>query len=197
MLRPGNAGSNTAADHLTVLDRALTQLPDRWRSKKILIRADGAGYSHALISAISAQGLEFSIGYPVTDAVREAIRTVPKRSWQVASTADGQVREHADVVDITGLLDLTRWTAGCPGMRVIVRRELPHPGATLDAFEVRDGFRYQAFTTNTGRGQIAFLEARHRAHARVEDRIRTGKDTGLGHLPHGTSRSTRSGWSSR
>ena len=68
-------------------------------------------------------------------------------------------------------------------MRVIVRRELPHPGATLDAFEIRDGYRYQAFTTNTPRGQLAFLEARHRAHARVEDRIRTGKDTGLGHLP--------------
>jgi hypothetical protein len=183
VLRPGNAGSNTAADHLVVLDRALMQLPDRWRSKKILIRADGAGYSHALISALSAAGLEFSVGYPVTDAVRDAIRTVPKHAWQSASNADGDVREHADVVDITGLFDLTRWRASCPGMRVIVRRELPHPGATLDAFEIRDGYRYQAFTTNTGRGQIAFLEARHRAHARVEDRIRTGKDTGLGHLP--------------
>jgi hypothetical protein len=183
LLRPGNAGSNTAADHLTVLDRALTQLPDRWRSKKILIRADGAGYSHALIRAISAQGLEFSVGYPVTDAVREAIRMVPRHAWQSASNTDGDLREHADVVDITGLLDLTRWSTSCPGMRVIVRRELPHPGATLDAFEIRDGYRYQAFTTNTSQGQIAFLEARHRAHARVEDRIRTGKDTGLGHLP--------------
>ncbi len=68
-------------------------------------------------------------------------------------------------------------------MRVIVRRELPHPGATVDAFEIRDGYRYRAFTTNTPRGQLAFREARHRAHARFEDRIRTGKDTGLGHLP--------------
>ncbi len=183
LLRPGNAGSNTAADHLVVLDRALTQLPDRWRDKPILIRADGAGYSHTLISALAAAGLEFSIGYPVTDAGRAAIRTVPTWVWEVASNADGDLREHADVVDITGLLDLTRWSSDCSGMRVIVRRELPHPGATLDAFEVRDGFRYQAFTTNTPRGQIAFLEARHRAHARVEDRIRTGKDTGLGHLP--------------
>ncbi len=76
LLRPGNAGSNTAADHLAVLDRALTQLPDRWRSKPILVRADGAGYSHPLIRALSAQRLEFSVGYPVTEAVREAIRTV-------------------------------------------------------------------------------------------------------------------------
>jgi len=86
-------------------------------------------------------------------------------------------------VEVNGLLDLSKWTTDCPDMRVIIRRELPHPGATLDAFEIRDGYRYQAFSTNTPRGQLAFLEARHRAHARVEDRIRTGKDTGLGHLP--------------
>jgi len=183
LLRPGNAGSNTATDHLTVVEAALTQLPDRWRSKPMLIRADGAGYSHALISALSQQGLEFSVGYPVTEAVRDAIRQVPKWAWTTASNADGLLREHADVVDVTKMLDLSKWTKTCPDMRVIVRRELPHPGATLDAFEIRDGYRYQAFTTNTRSGQLAFLEARHRAHARVEDRIRTGKDTGLGHLP--------------
>jgi len=183
VLRPGNAGSNTAADHLTVLDQALTQIPDRWRSRKVLIRADGAGYSHALITALSEQQLEFSVGYPVTEAVRDAIRLVPKWAWQAANNADGRLREHADVIEVTQLLELSRWTKSCPGMWVIVRRELPHPGATLDAFEIRDGYRYQAFTTNTPRGQLAFLEARHRAHARVEDRIRTGKDIGLGHLP--------------
>jgi hypothetical protein len=183
VLRPGNAGSNTAADHLLVLEHALMQIPDRWRCKQVLIRADGAGYSHALISALSQQGLEFSVGYPVTDAVRDAIASVPKWAWQVACNTDGMLREHADVVEVTGLLDLSRWTGTCPDMRVIVRRELPHPGATLDAFEIQDGYRYQAFTTNTARGQLAFLEARHRAHARVEDRVRTGKDTGIGHLP--------------
>ena len=107
------------------------------------------------------------------------------------------MREHADVIEVTGLLDLSRWTKTCPGMRVIVRRELPHPGATLDAFEIRDGYRYQAFTTNTPRGQLAFLEARHRAHARVEDRIRTGKDTGIGHLPSRHKQINQSGSSSR
>ncbi len=145
-LRPGNAGNNTAGDHLTVLDRALAQ-----------------------------QG--------VTDAVRDAIKVVPWWAWQVACNADGDLREHTDVVELSGLLDLSKWTKHCPDMRVIVRRELPHPGATLDAFEIRGGYRYQAFTSNTARGQLAFLEARHRAHARVEDRIRIGKDTGLGHLP--------------
>jgi len=101
LLRPGNAGSNTATDHLTVVEAALTQLPDRWRSKPILIRADGAGYSHALISPLSQQGLEFSVGYPVTEAVRDAIRPVPKWAWTTASNADGLLREHADVVDVS------------------------------------------------------------------------------------------------
>ena len=68
-------------------------------------------------------------------------------------------------------------------MRVILRRERPHPGAQLSLFKAHDGWRYQAFATNTTSGTLQFLEARHRAHARVEDRIRTGKDTGLGHLP--------------
>jgi len=67
-------------------------------------------------------------------------------------------------------------------MRVIVRREQLHPGATLDAFEIRDGYRYQAFTTHTLR-RAAGGPASATTHARVEDRIRTGKDTGLGHLP--------------
>jgi len=174
VLRPGNAGSNTAADHLTVIDQALAQLPDRWRSKPILIRADGAGYSHALISALSAQGLEFSVGYPVTDAVRDVISKMPAWAWQVACNADGDLREHADVIEITDVLDLSRSAKTCPGMRVIIRRELPHPGATPDAFEIRDGYRYQAFSTNTPRGQLAFLEARHRAHARVRQGHRPG-----------------------
>ena len=101
--------------------------------------------------------MEFSVGYPVTDAVRDAIAQIPKWAWQVACNADGDLREHADVVEVTGLLDLSRWTTDCPDMRVIVRRELPHPGATLDAFKIRDGHRYQAFTTNSPRGQLAFL----------------------------------------
>ena len=197
VLRPGNAGSNTATDHLQVLEQALSQLPDRWRDKPILVRADGAGYSHALIRSLSEQGLEFSIGYPVTDSVREAIKLASAWAWQVACNADGDLREHADVVEVTGLLDLGRWAEACPGLRVIVRREHPHPGATLDAFEVRDGYRYQAFTTNTGRRQLAFLDARHRAHARVEDQIADRQGPASAGCRPGTSRSTRSGSNSR
>ena len=143
LLRPGNAGSNTASDHLTVLEQALSQIPDRWRSKKVLIRADGAGYSHALITALSEQGLGFSVGYPVTETVRDAIKLIPKWTWAPANNADGGLREHADVVEVTDMLDLSRWTVTCPGMWVVVRREHPQPGATLDAFEIRDGYRYR------------------------------------------------------
>ena len=105
---------------------------------------------------------------------------VPEKVWTPAVDADGGVRDGGDVAELTGLLDLSAWPQG---MRVIARRERPHPGAQLSVFEERDGWRYQAFITNTATGQLAFLEARHRAHARVEDRIRHAKDSGLGRFP--------------
>lgn len=105
---------------------------------------------------------------------------MPRKVWTAAIDADGDIRDGGDVAELTGLLELTKWPEG---MRVIVRRERPHPGAQLSLFEEADGWRYQAFVTNTKVGQPAFLEARHRAHARVEDRIRQAKDTGLGRFP--------------
>jgi len=188
MLRPGNAGSNTAADHIAVLTAAIGQVPASHR-KKLLIRADGAGASHELLDWIAAldakrgRSVEYSVGYAVTDKVRDAIVKVPTAAWKPAITADGEPREHGDVVEITGMLNLKTWPAG---MRVIVRREHPHPGAQLSLLEHADGWRYQAVATNTpiAKGwQVAFLEARHRAHARVEDRIRHAKDAGIGRFP--------------
>jgi Transposase DDE domain group 1 len=125
--------------------------------------------------------VEYSVGFPTKNtAVTSAIARLPAKVWTPAVTADGEVREHADVVEITDLLDLSGWP---DGMRVILRREHPHPGAQLSLFETHDGYRYQAFATNTRIGQLGLLEARHRAHARVEDRIRAAKDTGLGRFP--------------
>ena len=184
-LRPGNAGSNTTADHITVLTAAINQVPPAHR-KKLLIRTDGAGASHGLLDWLTTldtkrgRSLEYSVGFAVTDQVRTAISRVPARAWTAAVDADGAIRDGGDVVEVTDLLDLTRWP---PRMRVILRREHPHPGAQLSLFEEADGWRYQAFATNTAVGQLAFLEARHRAHARVEDRIRHAKDTGLGRFP--------------
>uniref|UniRef100_UPI00036828BC IS1380 family transposase n=1 Tax=Salinispora pacifica TaxID=351187 RepID=UPI00036828BC len=105
---------------------------------------------------------------------------LPAQAWSPAIDADGGVRDGATVAELTGLLPLPGWPAG---MRVIVRRERPHPGAQLTLFEHRDGWRYTAFVTNTTTGALQRLEARHRAHARVEDRIRCAKDTGLRRLP--------------
>ena len=192
-LRPGNAGSNTTADHVDVLARAISQIPTSYR-RKVLVRADGAGASHGLLDWLTSlntaakhgargRSVEYSVGFAITESVRDAITVVPKKAWTPAIDADGDVREHADVVEITGLLPDTLREAWPAGMRVIVRREHPHPGAQLSLFEERDGWRYQAFVTNTTTGQVGFLEARHRAHARVEDRIRVAKDSGLGRFP--------------
>lgn len=188
MLRTGKAGSNTAVDHITVLTDAIAQVPAAHR-KRLLIRSDGAGASHDLLAWLTEQNqvrgrsVEYSIGFAVTEHVRDAIQLVPNPVWTPAVEADGSVRDGADVAELTGLIDaklLATWPAG---MRVIVRRERPHPGAQLSLFEESDGWRYQAFVTNTKAGQLGFLEARHRAHARVEDRIRHAKDTGLGRFP--------------
>ena len=188
MLRTGRAGSNTATDHITVLGEAIGQVPAAHR-RPLLVRSDGAGASHALLDWLTAQGtvrgrsVEYSIGFALTEPLREAIRLVPARVWTPALEADGDIRDGAAVAELTGLID-PHLMAGWPaGMRVIVRRERPHPGAQLSIFEDIAGWRYQAFVTNTTAGQLPFLEARHRAHARVEDRIRHAKDSGLGRFP--------------
>jgi len=188
MLRRGNAGSNTVTDHVAVLTAAIEQVPSTYR-KKLLIRADGAGASHGLIEWLTelntrrGRTVEYSVGFAVTEKVRAAIARVPVTAWAPAIDPEGEARAKGDVVEITGMLNLSTWP---DGMRVIIRREHPHPGAALSLFEEADGWRYQAVATNTSLatgGQVPFLEARHRAHARVETRIRHAKDTGVGRFP--------------
>jgi hypothetical protein len=188
-LRRGNAGANTAADHVEVLDAALAQLPDQHRhGTEILIRTDTAGCTKGFLAhvrALRAQAMncEFSVGWAITERERVAIAAVPNRVWADAVDADGGHRDGAGLAEITGLLPVRVLADYPPGTRVIVRRERPHPGAQLDLMETRDGWRYTAFATDTRAGQSAWLDARHRSHARVEDRIRTGKATGLNHFP--------------
>jgi Transposase DDE domain group 1 len=182
MLRPGNAGSNTADDHIQVTDEAIAQIPDADRhGRPILVRSDGAGatkqWLNHLRSLRDRQGLEvsFSVGFTVTNKVKDAIGMLPRSAWTVAVDADGDPRPIDDtgspvasVAELTGLLPgLT--DAGWPeGMRVLVRRERPHPGAQISPMEAHDGWRYQCVATDTPTGQLAFLEARHRAHASRE-----------------------------
>jgi hypothetical protein len=128
---------------------------------------------------------EFSVGWAITGREHAAIALLRERDWTAAVDTDGELRllEQAAVAEITGLLPPSTLASYPTETRVIVRRERPHPGAQLDLIEHTDGYRYTALATDTRAGQHAFLDARHRAHARVEDRIRTGRDTGLGRLP--------------
>lgn len=184
LLRKGNAGSNTAADHIEVLDLSLAALPTNVRPGnrkgiRLLVRTDAAGATHAFATAVRDRGCEFSFGFPVDERVQQAVLALPKRSWTEAIEADGTERDGAWVAEITSAVDLSAWPEGS---RLIVRKEHPHPGAQL-TFSDADGCRVTAFITDTVGWHVADLEIRHRGHARVEDRIRTGKDTGLRAFP--------------
>ena len=183
MLRPGNAGSNTASEHIEAARLALAQVPRRLR-RQVLIRTDSGGGTHNFLAWLASPGhrLHYSVGMTITEDIAQAILALPGRVWEPAYDAGGQVRPGAWVAELTGLLDLTGWPAG---MRVIVRKERPHPGAQLRFTDI-DGHRFTCFATDAARGQLADLELRHRRRARCEDRIRAAKDTGLRNLPlHG------------
>ncbi len=180
MLRPGNAGSNTTADHKTVLDLALEQIPAQYiEDLQILVRADTAGATHGLADYCREARMRFSVGYELTEQVRTAILQIPEDAWVAALDQDGSERDNGQVAEITDRVELSSWPEGS---RLIVRRERPHPGAQL-SFTDHDGYRFQAILTDQPDQDIAVLECRHRQHAHVEDRIRDDKDTGLQKLP--------------
>src|SRR3954463_2587837 len=182
-LRAGNAGSNTVVDHIAVLRAALAQLPGGRRpGKNVLVRVDGAGGTHELLAWLTRRRLSYSVGFSLPGdlaSIQAKLATIPDDLWEPAYDADGQPRDGAFVAEVTDLFDLSGWP---PGMRLIVRKERPHPGAQLRITDL-DGMRITAFVTNTKRGQLADLELRHRRRARAEDRIRCAKDTGLANLP--------------
>jgi hypothetical protein len=183
MLRTGSAGANTAGDHITVLDQALAQLPAHERGR-VLVRTDTGGGVKQFLHHITDLGLEYSVGFYGMPPVVEALSKVPRQAWRTAIDSDGHPREGAQVAELTGWLPetLTGWPKG---MRVIARRERPHPGAQLRLTD-EDGWRITCFATNTKGWRLADLEVRHRQRARAEDRIRNLKDTGLRNLPfHG------------
>ena len=180
ILRPGNAGANTAADHIGVLVDALDQLPvgvHEDPDTPIVVRADSAGCTHDFLDAVDQMQLSFSVSMPLDERAREAILAVAESAWQTATRQDGEDRDGAWVCELHDL-DLDGWPTGS---RAICRRERPHPGAQL-TFTDHDGHRFQVMLTNQA-GDPVTLEARHRARARVEDAIRAAKDTGLTNLP--------------
>ncbi len=160
-----------------MLDLALAQLPEDVKGPGLLVRADSGGATHAFLDHVASLGLRFSVGFDLTEPVRQAILALPERAWRPALTQTGEQRDGAAVAELD--LDLSRWP---PGTRAICRRERPHPGAQL-SFTDDNGYRFQAFISNQPGSRIARLEQLHRHHAVVEDRIRCGKDTGLRNLP--------------
>ena len=190
LLRAGNAGSNTAADHIIVLDQALAALPEPARPRpgnpdgpRLLARSDSAGATHAFAAACVERGVGFSFGFPVDARIQRIVDAIPESCWHPAIQTDGDLRDGAWVAEATGTIDLTGWPEGA---RLILRKERPHPGAQLRFTDV-DGMRVTAVLTDTPAGivpgQAAGLELRHRQHARVEDRIREAKATGLRNFP--------------
>ncbi len=191
LLRAGNAGSNTAADHVTVLEQALASLPAGWRpdpndptAPTVVVRSDSAGATHRFARTCRDHGAGFSFGFPVDARVQDAVDTLNLGdAWYPAIDSGGDIRDGAWVAEATDLVNLSTWPAGT---RLVLRKERPHPGAQL-RFTDADGMRVTAFITDTPHGivagQLAGLELRHRQHARVEDRIREAKAAGLANLP--------------
>lgn len=187
LLRPGNANANNAEDQIRVLDEALAQLPADARGR-VLVRGDAGSGVKAFLAHVSDLGLEFSVGMNIRGPILEALELLPEQAWRRAVDADGQPRDGAHVAEVTGWLPKT-FTGWPPQIRVIVRRERPHPGAQLRITDV-NGWRLTAFATNTPRRgrngdgwRLADLEIRHRLRAHAEDRIRGLKDTGMSNLP--------------
>jgi len=178
-LRPGNAGANTAVDQIMVAEQTVAQIPaNSIEAIEIVLRVDSAGPRHELLDWAREGRIRFSVGYDLTETVRDAIARIDDTAWIQTLDQGGDERPNGQVAEITDSLDLDSWPAGS---RVIVRRERAHPGAQL-TFTDHDGHRFQAILTDQA-APIAEIECDHRARAHVEGHIRSDKDTGLRNLP--------------
>jgi hypothetical protein len=182
LLRPGSAGSNTFADHATVLTAAIGQIPGRMRAR-LLVRVDGAGASHELISHLlslttARRTVLFTCGWAITEADEQAIRLLPAAAWQAGLNQDGTAQDDKHAAEITHLTSRAgRWPAG---LRWIVRRARPsrRQAKNLTAFEKTTGWRYSIIVTTIPANGITdipgthhpqFIDVLHREHAVVED----------------------------
>ena len=178
---PGKAGSNTAADHICLLDAALAGLPDLPDGRQVLVRGDVGYAAKDFLAHAVESGCGFSVSFELSERVKTVVRTLAWHTsvWRPALTADGELREGAAVAEATGMIDLSEYPAGS---RLIIRREPLHPGAQQTLDDV-DGYRFTALLTDQPGADIAVIEQGHRARARAEERIRNLKDPGMGNLP--------------
>lgn len=187
LLRPGNAGANSAQDHIKVFTHAIAQLPDGFYDEhgkligeKILVRTDSAGASRKFLHYLSSLGVQFSVSYPVPVMKANMVAWInDKQYWQPGLDQAGDERTDAWVINATDVLGLTDYP---PGTNLYLRAEPLHPGAQATLLDL-DGHRVTAFLTNSPIWHGPALDARHRARGRCENRIKTLKNTGLGKLP--------------
>ncbi len=188
LLRPGNAGANTVADHVSVLDAAVAQLPgeitlghhvgddESLVARKLVVRTDSAGCTQGFVWACRSRNIGFFVVARSNAQVHAAIfDTVGlEEIWEPAVHQDGSPREGAAVADLTELVDLKEWP---PGTRLIVRREPLHPGAQHSLFPSLE-YRYWGHYSDQD-GNAFELDQTMRAHAHVELHIQRLKDSGL------------------
>lgn len=190
-LRPGNAGANNIADHVTVLDQAIAQLPDELAvghrpgddpglvRRELQVRVDSAGCTGFVWQA-RARNIGFAVVARSNQAIHAAISRIAAdgAAWRPARRQHGDERPGAAVAELTGLVELSDWP---PGTRLIVRREPLHPGAQQSLFP-STMFRYWGHYTDAA-GDPVDLDVHMRAHAHVEDHIRRLKDSGASRFP--------------
>lgn len=181
LLRPGKANANNAADHITVLTAALAQMPSELR-KRVLVRGDSGAGTHDFVEHLHDLKVQYSVGIGGWPTILDALGTLPRQAWRRALDPDGQPRDGAQVAELTRYIPAGTGKPWPARMRVIARRERPHPGAQLRITDA-DGWRITVFATNVKGSRLADLEVQHRLRARAEDRIRCLKDTGLRNLP--------------
>jgi hypothetical protein len=190
MLRPGGATANNAADQLEVIDQAIGCLPADWQAghhdgddpddvqRRLVVRADTAGGTKKVATGLAARNVTFMVGMRANEVAAAVIADIDEDVWVPAVNTDGRPREGAEVAEVPELVP--SWAP--EGTRAIVRRERPHPGASLRLWD-HNGLRHQVTLTNDADRDPVAIERDHRAHAQVENRIKNLKDTGLSRLP--------------
>src|SRR5680860_721632 len=193
LLRPGNAGANTASDHFEVLQLALEQLPEADLDREILVRTDIGGRTHAFTRDCRDAGIRFSVGYEVDERVREAILQTPESAWQGAIDTEGSEREGAWVAELTEAVDLSAWPEGT---RLIVRRERPHPGAQFQVFDA-EGYRTPPSSPTKREPTSRPWSCATAAAPKSRTRSAAARKPACATCRSVRSSTTRSGWSSR
>jgi hypothetical protein len=192
VLRPGNAGANSIADHIAVLDAGIAQLPSEVAlghrvgddaevvERAVQVRTDSAGCSLRFAQACRDRNVGFALVARTNQGIHAAISRIEHDGgrWEPALRQDGEVRAGSAVAEVSDLIDLTSWPEGT---RFVVRREPLHPGAQTSLFPSME-YRYWGHYTDAAGDPVA-IDAHMRAHAHVEDHIRRLKDSGLERFP--------------